>query len=101
MIIEKILLQRPRVRREHDIFQQFKKDCEVLLSEHMAALNIVTLKSVSAMYEPSSPDVAENAARSMAVKMEVGEYMTKCLKEAQRTISKRFEAELSLIASLR
>ena len=60
----------------------------------MAALTILSIKSASAMCE-LSPDVAENAARGMAVKMEFIEYTTKCLKEAQRTMTKMYEAELS------
>ncbi len=38
VIIEKILEKRPNAR-EHDIFQQFKKDCGVLVSEHMEAMH--------------------------------------------------------------
>ena len=48
VIIEKILQQRPHVR-EHDIFQEFKKDCEELSCEHIAALNSVGMKGLSAM----------------------------------------------------
>ena len=103
VIIEKILLQRPCVR-EHDILQQFKKDCEVLSSEHMAALNSVSMKAASAMgvLAGFSPDVAENAARSMAVRREFVEFVAKVrsdLVEAQRTMTKRYEAELSEVAS--
>ena len=102
VIIEKILLQRPCVR-EHDILQQFKKDCEVLSSEHMAALNSVAVKAASAMgvIAGCSPDVAENAARSMAVRREFVEFVAKVrsdLVEAQRTMTKRYEAELSEVA---
>ena len=44
-----------------------------------------------------SEDVAENA--SVAFKIELFEYMTKCFKEAQRTMTKMYEAELSTRAS--
>ena len=69
----------------------------MLSSEHMAALISVAMKATSAMHEVS-PDDAE-IPRSMAFKMEAVEFMTECFKEAQRTMTKRFEAELSALVS--
>ena len=90
--------------RTDAILQQFKKDCEVLSSEHMAALKSVAVKAASTMGVLAGcfPDVAENAARSMAVRREFVEFVAKVrsdLVEAQRTMTKRYEAELSEIAS--
>ena len=83
VIIEKILEQRPNVR-EHDI-QQFKKDCEVLVSEHMAAVNSLAIKTASAMFELSpavTPICLQNGRQ-----VEVWEYMIECFKEAPPRIT--------------
>ncbi len=92
VIIEKILEKRPNAR-EHDIFQQFKKDCEVLVSEHMAAMNGLSFKAASAMFGLNPAVAPRGMQRGRQV--EVLEYFIECFKEAQRITSKGFEAEVS------
>ena len=64
------------------------------MSEHMAAMNTLTIKAIGAMFELSS----ESRGLQRGRQMEVWEYTTKCFKEAQRTMSKGFEAEFSQVA---
>ena len=94
VIIEEILQQ--RVAREHDIFREFKKEFDVLSREHLLALDRMARKATQALFA-LAPDADEAVTMKRFKKMRVLD-LTKCCEDAQKTMTKAYEAELSLLA---